>query len=127
MNIAERFRQFRDRASLNQNDVCEAIGINRSTWSSYESGRATPSVEVLIKLYEKYKINLHWLLVGQGEMTLDEEPGDLGALRVQLQWIKNAYQEATGADDETMSKLGNKIKDAAEFLYYVKKGGKDEK
>ncbi len=48
-------------------------GIPPSTMQTYITGTSIPKADHLEKLYSAYRINLNWLLVGEGEPFLDEE------------------------------------------------------
>jgi len=53
-----------------QKDVAKALGISIPTIIRYESGESTPDSKILSKLIALFKINIHWLLTGEGEMFL---------------------------------------------------------
>lgn len=48
----------------------ESISIQQSTLSHLLSGRNNPSLDVIMKIHQKYNyINLEWLLYGKGELS----------------------------------------------------------
>ncbi len=58
-----------DREGLTPSKFAESIGIQRSAMSHIISGRNNPSLDVLIKILERYTyIDSDWLLFGKGEM-----------------------------------------------------------
>lgn len=42
------------------------MGISPQTWSAYESGSAYPSLDVLSRICEQFRVSMDWLLTGQG-------------------------------------------------------------
>ena len=54
--LAERLRQARLQAGYSQQNVADALNVNRATYTYYETGKTTPSVVdlyVLARLYNK--------------------------------------------------------------------------
>jgi transcriptional regulator with XRE-family HTH domain len=103
----------------------DAIGVAASSINAYESGRAMPSVEVLLKLGQIYRVNLHWLLLGEGDIYVGElQAEDVGTLRRQLNWLLEAYREATGMSDEEAVQMATKVREAAEFVYFKRPRGR---
>lgn len=55
---------------LTPSKFAESIGIQRSAMSHIISGRNNPSLDVLIKILERFTyVDSDWLLFGKGEMT----------------------------------------------------------
>lgn len=54
--ISKRLRQARKAAGFTQKDIYEWLGIGQSTFSAWETGQGEPSVEVFLKLCQKYQI-----------------------------------------------------------------------
>ncbi len=51
-----------------QREVAENMGITRSSYSYYESGRVLPDLYALIKLCEFYDIEINGLITKEGLM-----------------------------------------------------------
>ena len=66
--IEKRIEKIRKTLKLSQKEISTQIGITYRAYSGYERGERKPSFEFLALLFEKYNINLNWLIVGQGEM-----------------------------------------------------------
>lgn len=66
--IENRIQILRKQLKLSQEEISTQIGISYRSYSSYERGDRKPSFEFLALLFQKYNINLNWLIVGQGEM-----------------------------------------------------------
>ncbi len=60
--IPERLRLLRKSRRLSQNEVATEVHITRSTYSSYETGRRIPSLDVLIILSRFFNTSTDYLL-----------------------------------------------------------------
>lgn len=54
INIPQRLKAIRESRKLTQAKVATAIGVKRGTYQTYEEGRATPGIPLLIKLSSFY-------------------------------------------------------------------------
>jgi cellulose biosynthesis protein BcsQ len=61
--FSERLKQAFDDAR--NKDIAELLGVSRATITLYTSGHLPPP-DVLLKISEKTRCNLHWLLTGSG-------------------------------------------------------------
>ena len=59
--LPENLRFYRKKNKLNQKDIAEKIGVVQQTYSNYETGTRTPSIDILLKLAEIYNISLDTL------------------------------------------------------------------
>ncbi len=55
--ISKKLKQARKDAGLTQYDVYNWLGVNQSTFSSWETGKSEPSVSVFLQLCAKYEID----------------------------------------------------------------------
>ena len=62
MSISNNLRTYRKMCSLHQDQVANALGIDRSTYSYYETGKTTPSVDTLVKLSAMFGVELYTLI-----------------------------------------------------------------
>ena len=61
-----------DREKLTAGAFAESIGASQATISHILSGRNKPSVELVLRVHQRYgDINLEWLLAGKGTMSND--------------------------------------------------------
>ena len=68
--IKDRFKLIMDREKLTAGAFAESIGASQATISHILSGRNKPSVELVLRVHQRYgDINLEWLLTGKGEMS----------------------------------------------------------
>ncbi len=58
----KRLREIRCDKKLSQKDVAKALNIAVSTYSNYEQGIRTPSVEIIIKLCKFFGVSADYLL-----------------------------------------------------------------
>ena len=68
---AKRLRELREKKQVSQDDVSKFLGVERTTYTSYESGRSRP-VRVLNKLAEYYNVSIDYLL-GLADLPLTKE------------------------------------------------------
>jgi SOS-response transcriptional repressor LexA/DNA-binding XRE family transcriptional regulator len=70
MNINERFAHIRISTGLKKKQFADSLAINQSVAGDIELGKREPSREVMLKLASVYKVNLNWLLTGEGDMFI---------------------------------------------------------
>lgn len=58
---------------LSQADLAKACGLTASYFSHIETGKVTPSLEVVEKLHKIYNVNYTFLLTGKGPMFHKDE------------------------------------------------------
>ncbi|NIM13686.1 MAG: helix-turn-helix domain-containing protein [Candidatus Aminicenantes bacterium] len=75
LHLGSRVIEARGKLGLKQKDFAKALGVSASYLSDIELGKTRPSFDFLISCYSKYKLNISWLLVGDGPMFLDRESG----------------------------------------------------
>ncbi|MDI3503321.1 MAG: repressor LexA [Candidatus Cloacimonadota bacterium] len=71
--IGERFHALRQELGKKQYQMAEDMGVNASAISQMENDKIKPSLESLLMLWKKYKVDLHWLLTGEGEMFCESK------------------------------------------------------
>lgn len=95
--------------NINQIEFAKSLGMAQSNISRMVSGKGQVSVEILNRIFHVYtKVNLHWLLTGDGEMFLsevntprqvDESPapivvkGRLEELETRLEWLETIVKD----------------------------------
>ena len=55
--IAEKLRHYRESCALSQKQVADALNIERSTYTKYESGATEPSAKTLVKIAKIFNID----------------------------------------------------------------------
>jgi len=66
--VGERLRSIREKLNLMQKDFARELELSAPALSEIETGRNRAGIELLIKLSEKYNVNLYYVLLGKGEM-----------------------------------------------------------
>ncbi|MDY0151928.1 MAG: S24 family peptidase [Candidatus Cloacimonas sp.] len=66
--IHDRIKSIRTTLRIKQIEMAKILEMNPSAISQMESGRTKPSLETLIDIAEKLKVDLHWLITGEGRM-----------------------------------------------------------
>jgi transcriptional regulator with XRE-family HTH domain len=69
MEIKDRIKLIMEKEKMLSGVFAESIGIQQSTLSHILNGRNNPSLDVIIKIHQKFNyLNLEWLLYGTGEL-----------------------------------------------------------
>lgn len=67
--MKDRIEAIMKKEQLSPSTFAESIDIQRSTLTHILKGRNNPSLDVVMKIHQRYNyINLDWLLYGTGEM-----------------------------------------------------------
>ncbi len=75
--MKDRIEAIMRREHLTPSSFAESIEIQRSTLTHILRGRNNPSLDVVMKIHQRYKyINLDWLLYGTGEMVHQDKISD---------------------------------------------------
>lgn len=65
---------IRKQNKMSQQQVSDVLGVSRSTYCSYETGRRTPDINILMKLSEFYRLPVdRFLCAVEKEYLFDEE------------------------------------------------------
>lgn len=62
MIFSERLKTLRTTNRLSQRELADRIGVGKSQISYYENGERFPSVDVLIKLSDVFRVTTNYLL-----------------------------------------------------------------
>lgn len=125
MNIELRLKEVREGLDLTQKQMAEVLGLGSQVQvSRLEKGFNDPSSESLIKLAEKYDIDLNWLITGNGKhpFQVDEQqkakPLDNSEIGMRLTSAAiNTYlagSKMSGADKEKAIALSGQIIELSE-------------
>ncbi len=58
IRIENKLQLLRELHDWKQQDVADALGVTRSTYANYESGRRSPDIDTLMRLADVYGISL---------------------------------------------------------------------
>ena len=76
MKIGERLRLFREKCGFTQQQIANALCIDRSTYSYYETGKTNPDLSTLLHLADIFHVDVRLLLEPFAPQT--EEPSHTG-------------------------------------------------
>ena len=65
--LQKNLRKFRTAAGFSQEELSQLLGMNRATYTYYETGKTTPSISVLKLLAKIYNVSLMELLMDESE------------------------------------------------------------
>ena len=65
-----KLKALRKNSALTQKQIADVIGIDRSTYSYYENGKASPSLEVLVKIAKVFNVTLDYIIYGEESKTV---------------------------------------------------------
>ncbi len=66
----KRLKEVRQTLGKTQKEMAEALGVSLRAYQMYEEGKRKLPPEKMQLLAELFKVNLHWLLTGEGEPFL---------------------------------------------------------
>lgn len=58
----ENLKKLRDEQGMNQADFGASVGVKKTTYSNYETGKTQPTSEFWITVAEKYQVSIDWLM-----------------------------------------------------------------
>ena len=61
MNIAERLKYLRENSELTQQELGDKLGVTRATIASYETGKSSISVNILIEYAKFFNVTTDWI------------------------------------------------------------------
>lgn len=76
----KRIKKLRKTLDLTQQEFASRIGSVQNTITGYETGRRTPSNQVISLICKTFNVSETWLRTGEGEMFVPESNETLGAL-----------------------------------------------
>lgn len=69
-DIGKKLRLCRENCGLSQNQVANVLGIDRTTYTYYESGRSEPNLTTLVKLANIFCVDVATLLPQEDDSTV---------------------------------------------------------
>lgn len=103
LTVAERLQYFRNRKSLMQKDVAKAVGINRSTYISYENpSHKNYQLSVLEKIADLYEVNITALLDDYNLFLFNGQGNQIKSTRKSLGLTQYHFGERFGVSAKTV-------------------------
>ena len=119
MKLNERLRQLRARKKLKQIDVANHIGVDRSTYSKYETGDSNPDYNTLCVLADFFNVSSDYLLgrtdVPQNKIVAKEDlPSGLARYVDYIEILKDYSVEDISPEElREVIEFAKKIKNKA--------------
>lgn len=66
--LGTRIKMIRNYTGMNQTSFAKGLGISTATLSDIENNKHKPGFDILIKFMQKYKVELYYLMLGEGPM-----------------------------------------------------------
>ena len=79
-SIGQNIRELRELAGKNQEELAEAIGVNRVTLSKYESDAVVPGGKIIARLADVFQVSSD-IILGRGIEALTKEERELWEIR----------------------------------------------
>lgn len=106
--IGARLKEFREYQKLTQSDMAAMISMSRPTYISYESGSQSILAKHLYILSEIHdRLNIHWLVTGQGNMFIDNSISSPISL-IEIEERAEVNKRILKIEDELL-RLGNNM------------------
>jgi transcriptional regulator with XRE-family HTH domain len=118
MSIADRIREVRKDAQLNQVEFAARVSLGLSSVSQMERGILSPSPRTIELISREFNVNKEWLETGEGEMynlPTDEEEEIFQRLAlktdVSAQVLKMVIKWYVTLNDEGIARLNEMIEE----------------
>jgi len=110
--IGNRLKLLRTKhLKLSQEKLAEILGVKRNTLSNWERGENEMNYEAMLILYNKFGVNINWLLTGEGSMFVNPP---------QKEHVKETPPNQAGIDKELavmISMLSPEQQEALKLLF----------
>ncbi len=117
-----RLKELRTAKNLYQKDIATLLGVDRTTYSKYESGASEPNREILLRLAQIFDVSTDYLLGRTDEKeTLTQE----GERKVEKQDLMAAFWG--GDKDLSQDDMNAMWTDVENFAAFVAQQKKREK
>lgn len=63
---------IRKKLGFRQNEFAKQLGISNASLSEIEAGNAKPRYEMIYNITKKFKVNVYYLIHGEGKMFMSE-------------------------------------------------------
>ncbi len=106
-NTYANIRSFRERLGLSQADMAYELGIGRTTYINFETGKTNLYCKTLMKIVDHFGVDPKDVLGGREESLLEEKRRDE---KERTRAIVNDYEDRLGQLREKISSLENVLK-----------------
>lgn len=92
-NIAQNLKTIRDKKGYSQAEMADFIGVPKSTYASYEYGKAEPDIDKILTICDKFSIEFFDLVRGNVHLKLKKQTAKIHE-NVQLNVHGNVHPNA---------------------------------
>lgn len=120
-SLQKRLKTYRLACGLSQSQIADRLGIDRSTYTYYETGRFQPSLDILGILCKIYNVSFNELL-GSDESSLELNDAEPSSSAVSsLHPLENERLNTLSRDEKDLILRFRMLSDTQrkEFLYSV--------
>ena len=96
MTPYERYCLLRDEAGVKDKNIADAIGISRSTFSDWKSGRSTPKADKMIRIAKYFDVSYPYLMCLTDERVLPPHVIDVTPIADLIMESYEKHLEETG-------------------------------
>lgn len=93
MDYGHRFKKYRIKAGLKQNEAAEKIGVKNYQLGNYETNRSEPNISVLMKMSEVYDVSIDLLLGNKRRLNMLSQESGVMVDQVDFDELKKAVEE----------------------------------
>ncbi len=68
-SIAWKLKKFRENIGYTQQQMADALNVERSTYAYYETGKTSPSLETIMRIKDIFNVSLEDLLESESRVT----------------------------------------------------------
>ena len=68
-SIAWKLKKFRENIGYTQQQMADALNVERSTYAYYETGKTSPSLETIMRIKDILNVSLEDLLESESRVT----------------------------------------------------------
>ncbi|MGI6562439.1 MAG: helix-turn-helix domain-containing protein [Clostridia bacterium] len=88
--IGERLKLLREEKGLKQLDIAQMLGVSRTTYTQYETGKSEPDLTTVAKLADYFNVSLDYLL---GRVSIREPIETIAAHHEGEDWTEEELEE----------------------------------
>lgn len=94
IDFGRRLRTARESLNLTQQELADAVGINKSMISAYENGTTDPRMSIMQPLADKLKVSINWLATGETVMSLGSDPERAKKIQEYVKFLDHSQEKA---------------------------------
>ncbi|MEA4815487.1 LexA repressor [bioreactor metagenome] len=121
MLFGERLKSLRKSKNLTQVDLASILELDKSSIAKYETLKAIPSLDILMKLAKYFNVSVDYMLGNEASVILSESTGTLkipvyktiSSYPVESNWEIEGYEEITPQISEQGKCFAMRINDSS--------------